>query len=119
MANDLLKQIKDLGYTHEQVLEILKKSQEPEGSEPVPPEPPAPAPPKEKPEGTPDVQTPPPAPEPPKEKPILTENIKQLVNEELQKQISKLRGTPPTGTESDTPSGHPPIIKKNLYEKWV
>lgn len=114
MANDLLKEIKELGLDHKTALEFIKKGLESEPSEPEPPPPPPPAPPAAEPEPSPEPQ-----PEPPKEEPVLTENVKQLVNEALKEQLKKLRGSPPKGTQSDTPAGNPPVIKKNLYEKWV
>jgi len=129
MANDLLKQIKDLDYTHDEVIDILKNYKESEGK------------PKDEPEDNTDYEE----PNEPERKPNneikdikepidiktlsneitnavsknLTETIGETVSKEIQKQLKKIRNSPPQGTLSDERGGNSSIIKKNLYETWV
>lgn len=125
MPNDLLEQIKKLDYTHDQVLEILKKSKEAEGTEPEEPEDPEEPEEPEDPEGTEkDKKT---------DKTIdiditklaaditkqVSLTVSKVVSEEIKTQIKKLRGPAPKGERSEFSLQSEDFVKRNLFEKIV
>jgi len=125
MANKLLAEIKELGYEHDKVLEILKAHQEAEGTEEEEEEEQEEQEEEQEAEGTPNDED--------KEKKIdiniskltkdITESVSKSVSKtvtaEIKKQIKLLRGKPPKGEIGDISLGNDPFIKKNLYERIV
>ena len=116
MTNKLLEEIKNMGYEHDKVLEILKKAKEVEGTESestgTEPEPEPEQPPVQKPND-----------EVPKNEGIdinkITEDLKKEVEnitKDLKSKYALLRSKPPKGVESETPVDNKPLITKNLFE---
>jgi len=116
MTNKLLEEIKNLGYEHDKVLEILKKAKEAEGTES---------------ESTDTVGEPEPEQQLEEEEkdeipaPItvdinkITEDLKKEVEnitKDLKSKYAMLRSPPPKGVKSDTPVDNKPLITKNLFE---
>lgn len=116
MPNKLLEEIKNLGYDHDQVLEILKKQKEAEGTDSV--------------DNTATdaiIEEQPLEQEPndevPKNEGIdinkITEDLKKEVEnitKDLKSKYAMLRSKPPKGVESDTPVDNKPLVTKNLFE---
>ena len=116
MTNKLLEEIKNMGYEHDKVLEILKKAKEAEGTES---------------ESTDTAGEPEPVQQLeqeekdaiPKNEGIdinkITEDLKKEVEnitKDLKSKYALLRSKPPKGVESDTPVDNKPLITKNLFE---
>jgi len=128
MTNDLLKQIKELGFTHDQVFEILKSHvEQPESSEPEDINEEAEPEDMSEPERIPNDED--------NESKIdvneitkklsdtvtknINDTITKSISDEIKKQLKKIRNTPPKGELADERGGNSPVIKKNLYETWV
>jgi len=116
MPNKLLEEIKNLGYDHDQVLEILKKQKEAEGTESQD---------NDEPEESNEEQAPEQEPndEVPKNEGIdinkITEDLKKEVEnitKDLKSKYAMLRSKPPKGVESDKPVDNKPLVTKNLFE---
>jgi len=131
MGNDLLKQIKDLGYTHDQVAEILKAAREAEG--------------KKEPESRETIEPTEPdklegkandevenenkdKPKPPEFdieeiKKTLTEGLSKDIDEKVQEKLKeltgKLRNSPPTGNKSSETTNKDPFVGSRPYDVWV
>ena len=120
MTNNLLGDIKEMGFEHDKVIEILKEHQAKEKEIPAP----EPEPPKEPEKKKVDEK------EGSEGKPIegldlseitksITESVGKTVSEEIKKQLSILRKEAPSGNISDKPVADKPTITKNMFEVMV
>lgn len=127
MANKLLEEIKELGLSHDEVLEILKKSQEEPPKDENPTDKEIKEEIKEIEEENDEEETNEDEPEKlPKKIPKggldakeLQSEISKTVKAEMKELFKMLRQPPPDGEEGDKRIGNTPTVSKNLYERIV
>lgn len=116
MPNNFLEEIKGLGYTQEQVLELLKKQADNSESETEIEEPSEEE--AEQIEGSEAETEQSETPEKPKKPELDLKKMKEVISEEVKKQLKIKRKTPPKGEVTDEPY-EPPTVKKNKFEVRV